>query len=141
MKDQKFVKDTVGRTFEDDVSTSFKHSLVLFYYQWCLDTGKMRPVLDIVAEGHSNNRKLDFYMFDLTMNEHVDVEHYTNPKDYPILFHYDPRDKSKPVKYEGEFEEAPLRKWIRERLGFDYIIPTELTKRRKREIYISYGFK
>ncbi len=141
LKEEGLVKHSVGRTFEQDITNTFKHTLVVFYYHWCLDTKKMLPVLDILAESFSNNPKLDFFMFDLTMNEHPDVEDITDPKEYPVILYYDPRDKSVPIKYKGDFEEKPLKEFINKNLGFDYIAPIELTKRRRREIMIAHGHK
>lgn len=135
------VLHTVGRTFDQDVKSTYKHTFVVFYYDWCLDTKKFLPIMDILAESYANNKKIDLMMMDVTLNDHPDIEDISDPKAFPALFYYDPSDKSTPTRYMGEFDEAPIRAFIKKSLRFDYFQPIELTKRRRREIMIAHGNK
>lgn len=133
------MKDIVAKTFEEDVISTSNHSVVMFYYHWCVDSFKFEASVKLVSERMANNKKLQFFKMDMTLNDNIDVEHVTDPKEYPVIMYYNPRNKEKPVQYKGKLEEEEFFDFIREQLAFDYVKPIHIDKRKRQKILVEYG--
>ena len=138
---KKFVNEVVTSTFQTDVINTFKHVVVVFYYHWCIDTKKFDVIYQTVAEMMQNNPKVAFKKLDLTKNDHPDVDRFTDHKDFPVIMFYNTKNKEAPVPFDGLREEKAFLDFLKQQLGFDYIQPVILEKKRRRQIQLANGFK
>lgn len=133
------MKEIVAKTFEEEVIATNNHAIVMFYYHWCVDSFKFEASVQLVSERMANNKKLQFFKMDMTLNDHAHVEHVTDPKEYPVIMYYNPRNKERPIQYKDKLDEDHFFNFVREQLAFDYVKPIHIDKRRRQKILVDYG--
>lgn len=133
------MEEIVAGNFEQKVMSTADHSIVMFYHLWSHDAYKFMAAVTLVKLRMGNNRKLKFFRMDMTHNDHIHVEQFTDPKSYPIIMYYNPMNKETPVQFKGDLEEEPLFSFVRQQLAFDYLPPIEVDRRTRKKIMMEYG--
>ena len=133
------MEEIVAKNFDQKVIATANHAIVMFYHHWSHDAYKFLASVTLVKMRMANNKKLDYFRMDMTHNDHIHVEHISNPKEYPVIMYYNPLNKESPVQYKGDLEEEPFFRFVREQLAFDYLPSIEVDKRTRRKILVEHG--
>jgi len=100
----------VGSEWETIVKDPTKDVFVKYYAPWCGHCKALAPHWEDLGKHFEGMPNVVIAKFDSTENEADGVE----VQSYPTLIFYPKDNKSGDIKYDGERELEPLKKWVEE---------------------------